>query len=190
MDRLKNENYFVEDNLIGKEIQDTIEKRLLNDRFPWFFNPVTVAEPDRFVKSKEHNYYDKELFSHMFVKDGVKNSSYHVRELMSVFPQNDRIYRLKANLTLQDKGGDPNRYSPPHHDLLDIIPSNKYYVGLYYVIDSDGDTFIFDENESIVERVKPKKGRILFMRGDVLHAGAHPVKSDKKLAINMDIQYG
>ena len=61
---------------------------------------------------------------------------------------------------------------------------------MYYVIDSDSDTFIFDENESIVDRIKPKRGRLLFMRGDVLHAGAHPVKFDKRLVINMDIQYG
>ena len=100
MDRLKNENYFVEDNLIGKEIQDKIEKLLLDENFPWFFNPVTVAKPDRFIKSKEHNSYDKEFFTHMFVKDGEINSSYNVIELMSIFPSKDRLYRVKvATLT-------------------------------------------------------------------------------------------
>ena len=163
---------------------------MLDENFPWFFNPVTVAKPDRFIKSKEHNSYDKEFFTHMFVKDGEINSSYNVRELISIFPSKDRLYRVKANLMLQDKGGDPNKYSPPHIDLLDILPSKSYYVVLYYVIDSDSDTFIFDENESIVDRIKPKRGRLLFMRGDVLHAGAHPVKFDKRLVINMDIQYG
>ena len=190
MDRLKNENYFVEDNLVSKEIMTQFAQALLDENFPWFFNPVTVAKPDRFIKSKEHNSYDKEFFTHMFVKDGEINSSYNVRELMSIFPSKDRLYRVKANLMLQDKGGDPNKYIPPHIDLLDILPSKSYYVVLYYVIDCDSDTFIFDENESIVDRIKPKRGRLLFMRGDVLHAGAHPVKFDKRLVINMDIQYG
>ena len=106
-------------------------------------------------------------------------------------PPKDELYRVKANLMLQDKGGNPDLYNTPHYDYMWEKDGERYqkdfYVGLYYVLDSDGDTFLFDENDKIMARVPPKKGRILFMRGDVLHASRHPINYEKRLVINMDI---
>ena len=39
----------------------------------------------------------------------------------------------------------------------------------------------------MMARVSPKKGRMLFMRGDILHASRHPINFERRLVINMDI---
>lgn len=72
-------------------------------------------------------------------------------------------------------------YAKPHVDMN--IP---HWVVLYYVNDADGETVFFDKNNNIVERVQPKKGRIVFFNGDILHSGGIP-KEFPRCVVNFDI---
>jgi len=72
-------------------------------------------------------------------------------------------------------------YAKPHTDL--VVP---HWVVLYYVNDADGDTVFFDNNNNIVERVTPKKGRVVFFNGKILHGGGIP-KKFPRCAVNFDI---
>lgn len=72
-------------------------------------------------------------------------------------------------------------YAAPHVDMG--IP---HWVVLYYVNDSDGDTVFFDKHNNIVERVTPKKGRVVFFNGNILHGGGIP-KEFPRCAVNFDI---
>jgi hypothetical protein len=61
-------------------------------------------------------------------------------------------------------------------------------VAIYYINDSDGDTLIFDDEYNIVQRVQPKKGRLIYFENDVLHAGQVPTNTEFRGVINFNFR--
>jgi hypothetical protein len=59
-------------------------------------------------------------------------------------------------------------------------------VVLYYLNDADGDTVFFDKQGNIIERVSPKKGRVLVFDGRLYHGGGIPKKGPRSV-VNFDI---
>ena len=84
-----------------------------------------------------------------------------------------RIYLLMPYKT------DLEHYSP-HTDL-----PFDHWVVLYYVNNSDGDTIFFDQG-SIVNRISPKRGRVVLFNGNILHGGGIP-KIGPRSVVNFDI---
>jgi hypothetical protein len=88
------------------------------------------------------------------------------------------------------------------YDNIHIDLAFEHLVVLYYVNDTDGDTFIFDkksdyqninlasvENQNelnIIKRISPKKGRALVFDGNRYHSSSGPTK-DIRCIINFDI---
>ena len=71
-------------------------------------------------------------------------------------------------------------HNNPHVDMQE--PHN---VVLYYVNDSDGDTFFFDENKNIMERMTPKKGTAIMFDGKTFHASSNP-SSKPRITLNLN----
>ena len=94
------------------------------------------------------------------------------------------VQRIKANF--QSKFlSDPDCYNTPHYDNL-----NEHLVIIYYVNDSDGDTFIFENDKyplKIKKRVSPKAGRFVIFNGNHFHAGIHPKSNDYRIVINFNL---
>lgn len=86
-----------------------------------------------------------------------------------------------ARLFLTMPGNSSLDHAAPHTDMP--IP---HWVVLYYVNDADGDTVFFDNNNNIIERVTPKKGRVVLFNGNILHGGGIPKKSPR-CVVNFDI---
>jgi hypothetical protein len=62
-------------------------------------------------------------------------------------------------------------------------------VVIYYVNDSDGDTFVFDDDGKIIKRVSPKKGRFFMFDGRLKHAGSHPYDNTMRVVINFNVEF-
>lgn len=99
-----------------------------------------------------------------------------------------RILRLKFNIL--PRGVDSTKYHTPHVDQ-----DRPHKVFLYYVNDSDGDTFFFNErfgqivSEFTVEsQVTPKMGRAVFFDGDIYHASSSPTQSKMRCILNIDFE--
>ena len=116
---------------------------------------------------------------------------------LGILPTLENILRLKANLTYQHPLEFENTYSGPHVDISDD-PSK--WIMIYYVNDSDGDTYIFNEagnytqenktfpsNLTIKKRVSPKKGRVVLFKGDLFHAGSAPIDSKHRVILNFNL---
>jgi len=182
---LVNNEYQVFDDLVDVDTQNTIENILFSNAFPWFYNELSVGESEHYTKYN-HEYYDYIQMSHVFVRDGVGNSNY-CKKILDRLLQSTKIQspviRCKANLKFTAPNGNLDSHNKPHYDQ-----EEDHYVGLYYVNDSDGDTWLFDKDEKVKVRVSPKKGRWLFFRGNLLHAASHPIKKWKRLIINIDFK--
>ena len=65
--------------------------------------------------------------------------------------------------------------------------------GIYYVNDSDGDTFIFNEKKShsgevtLKQRISPKKGSLVLFDANHLHAGNNPIDNYSRVVVNINV---
>ena len=57
---------------------------------------------------------------------------------------------------------------------------------LYYVNDSDGDTYFFDNDGNIIKKVTPKKGRIVTFDGLTYHSSSCPRENSHRLVLNFN----
>jgi hypothetical protein len=79
------------------------------------------------------------------------------------------VFRSRARLTIQKSGlNEEDRIDTPHRDY-----SFPHLVLIYYVNTIDGDTVLY-HNNSIIEKISPKRGRICFFNGSIIHASSSP----------------
>ncbi len=69
----------------------------------------------------------------------------------------------------------------PHTDF-----DFEHQVCLYYVNDADGATAFYDDKEKKIREVHPKKGRLVFFDGLIMHGGGIPRNSNRAV-VNFDI---
>ena len=167
----------VYDDMIPSELADNLENLLLGQSIPW-------AYIQNITKGSSSNAY-LPGFSYYFINN---NTNIYTPFCFNIF---QILYNLTHNLNI---------------DLLDIIqaraflqiPSLKsspneihtdlefpHWVCLYYVCDSDGDTILFDDNGNEIQRVTPKKGRIVFFDGLIKHCSSSPTKTHRAV-VNFD----
>lgn len=187
------------DDIIDIELQDKIEGMLMNFECPWYYHPSTVTVSDlesnvdkfKIPYKITKNIADVQMFVHAIASEGKVKSPVLgpiCAEMLKQFSKKteifvNNIYRLKANLQTRDTSIEENKYNAVHIDN-----DGPHWVLIYYVNNSDGDTLLFDKNFEISKRVSPKKGRILFFRGDILHASQGPRKSLNRCILNINLQ--
>lgn len=191
------------DNAISKESQDFLETMLLdNNMFPYYYEHTTVFGQEGELAHKSnlklinqsqfvHKFYDEEVLSSAF--DSI-TEVFHEYILESFQPK-----RLKANLLHAPFTRSEAVHHAPHVDSAE----NDYITLLYYVNDSDGDTYLFDKSfdqktintmEKYTEtisnlkpekKVSPRKGRLLKFKSNRFHASSPPLSHDTRCVINM-----
>lgn len=185
--------YFVVHDAIPKAQQDQIEKLTSDSRFPWFFSEGTIlpddieqnpwvvnvgANPIQFVHnvSPEHCAY-------------IDTVSPVFNAIAMMFRSNLEIIRAKFNLLTQSSD---QTHHLPH---TDTDQNNLCYTSIYYVDDSDGDTYLFNEhgprdtngpNEvTVLDTVPPTKGSLLVFDARRFHSSSSPVISHKRTVMNV-----
>lgn len=198
--------YKIYDNLLPEKIIDDICDYVCHSSFIWYLGPS--GRTLRNEQAEKHPKFENSTqLIHPFlsakyplIKNGIKefyvpNKNIVIKEsnMINSFliefykaigesPKNKRLHRVKANLLLENK---LNVINPPHIDIND----NKHEVIILYAIDSDGNTILYeDENgEKILAEVTPKRGRILHFDGHHYHSSCPPVKSQKRIVININV---
>jgi len=164
------------------------------------------------MQDQLHNICTSEDFSWGFLEDCTFNNKqdltqmnkprypalYHIA-LMDGKPRNNTATLMYSMLLcMSDKAGlNPNHLyrarfgmylpirNPPLHNNIHTDTKEPHTVCLYYVNDADGDTFFFDKSGQIVERISPKKGRMVVFDGVTLHASSMPVESSHRISLNL-----
>lgn len=198
------------EDCIPKTLQNMIEKEVLSVNFPWFFlENITFSGKNSSIQ----NLPEKYGFSHPFVSI-ERNEILPIHTLF--FPvvacALDKL-NLKFNqnkmyggrLFLQVPDGNPNVHNNPHVDR-----EEPHWVFLYYVNDSDGDTYFFKQTTKdippselkmrknredysdyekrvfVVDRtIKPKQGTCVIFDGSIYHASSSPTRN-KRCVVNFN----
>jgi hypothetical protein len=183
----------VVDDFLEKSYQNTVENVLTSIDLPYYLNLITVLPgPD----GKDNGIYQSPLvveapqFTHTFVINNQMTSQlwYLLAPIAFKFDEmagtKHELLRCKANLTTQKNNFGPENFYTPHVDYTE----GNITTAIYYVNDSDGDTLFFDNELKIIERVSPKKGRLVYFNREQIHAGQAPFKSDFRCVINFNFR--
>ena len=189
------------DDFIDIDYQEKIKRELIggfdsnknyhDSDFPWFYIEDVTAAGDSDSQHRPglgHQYVE---FAN--ISPGIIVSDHHelmVPMLRKVgFRMGIRDVKvLQGRSFLQFPVKERGEIDLPHIDICNKI----HIVGLYYVMDSDGDTVIYNERKesetyTIKERVSPKQGRMVIFDGGLFHAAEQPLNNTRCI-INYNIE--
>lgn len=185
------------DNVIGLQHQELIKQRLLSA--PWYYlDDVTHPNAPDFVfenKTRQPGFvhwYKTPSNTHSELFDVVvpvalaacDRIDFSIRNIVEA-----RSFLQMPSVVVRDHNNVHTDYERPH------------LVCLYYVLDSDGDTFIFNQTEedispekvnnsdvlTLSQRVSPRQGRVVLFNGLKYHASSDPTKHTR-LNINFVLE--
>jgi hypothetical protein len=172
-------------NFIKPNEADIVESYLLGPDFPWHLQKST----DNYLEKDKFNQLeiDSPQFTHVFKNDrgNISNWIKFIQPLLNKFHKHaGEFHRIKANMCHILPNYTSENYQKIHYDRKEKGEQVKKTY-LYYVNDSDGDTFFFlPGTKKIWERVKPKKGTMIVFNSDLEHAGSNPMKTNQRCVIN------
>ena len=174
------------DNIIDIDYQNKIKNTLLSLDFPWFY----IAD----ITDNNTSKQKRPAFQHLYYKNFNQNSDYHNLMIPMINKACEKIGFVRNNIFkgrsfLQlPLGLIDNKIDTPHTDWIE-----NHLVVLYYVIDSDGDTVIYNEQKlpenkklTIKKKVTPKQGRVVLFDGNYWHTAEQP-KYNTRLIVNYDL---
>ena len=195
----------VDDNLLTVKEQEYIKTCFTNPFFPWYVGEnLTATNPtyiENHFKNLTNNIFEYTQFVHTFVQDSTEVSSAADIPLMifdrarEKYQLNDNLLRIKANFCTKIHTDLIDGHHAPHID-----DNDEHWTMIYYVNDSDGDLFLFDEcvpmykelttisSLTVKQRITPKQGRCVVFDGHRLHAGMHPTDQNYRMVINFNIK--
>lgn len=182
-------------NFVKPRIQDELEELFLGNNFPYFYvnemsTPYEHNEADKSTGNimLDGNTLEAPQFFHMLVADGNVNSQAYanvapvINKLVDSIEEDYFVYRCKVNMNLIDTRFE-GKYHTPHIDN----GFDEQITAVYYVNDSDGDTFFFAADGTVTKRVTPKKGTLVMWKGKVFHAKSSPVTSLSRVVLNINL---
>jgi hypothetical protein len=185
------------ENFIPSSYADILEDMICkNPEFTWTYTPSTNNQNESNIMKRDKHSYESEQFVHALYLEGAKRSPffdvvfpffYFLEEKTGVLL--GAIERAKSNMLLRSTAKD-DMYNTPHVD----IPDTGYKSLLYYVKDSDGDTFIFNETINdkkeltVRKRITPKKGKAVLIDSNTWHASSNPRKNANRIVLNLIFQ--
>ncbi len=180
---------FVVDDILPKEQQEELKKILLGNQFPWHFIPDVTGGESR---------DGRPAFDNKLIDDGKVNVGGRPLDLLQQLTNNSltklyeelnvkanyELFRIRSILQMPLANLVGSRCDAHHIDFF-----KRHLSILYYVIDSDGDTVIYENmyhpndkkvpepNELKVKKeVTPKQGRVVIFDGYHWHTGTQPEK--------------
>lgn len=121
----------------------------------------------------------------------VLKSSSKTSEYLDNFALIPQLVCQENNLILKDIAAGRIFLTVPHYTKLDHYAAHTdfnfpHHVCLYYVNNADGATAFYDEAGNKIQEVIPKKGRVVFFDGLIMHGGGIP-KHGPRCIVNFDI---
>lgn len=198
------------ENVVPEVYRKEIESTLLNPNFPWNFSPEISFDTARGNPFKQNPGIVQSCgFTHaLCVEDQFSTFGTMMNPIIyfmaeksgySKFEKGVSVIRAKANLQTQLTSGQADNHNMPHIDPAWFEKGGGNWIFLYYVNDSDGDTFIFNETakQSFVpekltlrQRVTPKANTGILFRDNIYHASSNPIDNPYRINLNFNLIAG
>jgi hypothetical protein len=174
-------------NILPKELEDEIYTVMTGTGFPWYWNAEQIVPetPDDHIFQLTHVF---------FLYKKVWSKYYNITNLMvGIFAEKTgikikRIVRIKGNLIPNISHTSESLDNLIHPDVDPKTPGN-FISFIYYVMDSDGDTIILDDDKvTIVDRSPPVKGNCYWFDSKTYHRSTVPIDHKRRVVINFILE--
>jgi hypothetical protein len=182
------------DNFLPEADYQKIYETGRDPEFPWYY--ISKASFDSEHVAPE-NSIETSAFIHVLLrKDRMEKSTYitNYLPLLDTIEKDFNVDLIRVRLGMKHRqiGFTENNYNLPHTDFR--FPHISM---IYYVNESDGDTWLFNEfrhpNDAdypkeftVQQRVSPKPNRLLVFDGLQHHTASNPVNSNERTIININ----
>ena len=178
------------DDFLPEHYKNALENIMLSENFAWYLNKNTVSESYKNPYGVDKTTDSMQLTHVIFNDSKVNSEHYGLTSLLGhhlMLKENvdtSGLIRIKANLnTIAVDYPEGHHYSTH----IDLPKDFSGITCIYYVNDSDGDTIFFEEDGiTEIERVSPKKGRLVYFDSDTPHAGCPPKEHQVRCVINFN----
>jgi hypothetical protein len=180
------------EKFIPKSYSDMLENIVKSPDFQWIYCPSTNNQSaPEIMKADAHSYESEQLVHTLYAENAKRSPFFDIVVTFFYFLEEktgivvDGIERIKFNMLLK-RGNADDAYNTPHID----VPQPNYKSLLYYVIDSDGDTFVFNETFNhkkgltVRKRVSPSKGKAIVFDSNTWHASSNPRTHSNRIVLN------
>lgn len=186
---------------VPTSVSEPIKARLLNSPYwPWYMITETTGYDPRYNDSIPDELSGEDpQFQHTVVNNHGEIASQHAWDIVAEplwtyvvehFSEQlghfEKFRRIKINLLTKKES--KHLYHTPHVDY--DFPHTTL---LYYVNDSDGPTYFFNEKYdgsrkklTIHSKVEPRQGRFVLFDGHTFHASSNPQYHDYRCIINLN----
>lgn len=186
-------------NAIPRPYQDQVESELGSSNMSWQFQEESANSASKFKNSFSGLSHTAYLIED--IEAIISPMSSLLLPILFLFCEKAGIeYHtlLRIRVGLFTKNAFEALHHNPHVDF-----SQPHHTAVYYVNDSDGDTFVFNEtfddvsvddaaayanagNFTIAGRTSPKRGTMVCFDGRHYHASMHPMKANKRIAVTFN----
>jgi len=173
-------------NFLPLSYQKELLELLTGDSFNWRYKPSTYDSGEGI--KPDNKTIDAPQFVHLlFNETGYISEMFTLFRPMLYFYNQPfkNIVRMKVNL-LYGSDYPKDCYHMPHVDALE--DNNEYKSILYYVNDSDGATYFFNDNSTVIDKVEPQRGKAVIFNSRQYHASSSPSKHKTRIVINTVIR--
>jgi hypothetical protein len=188
------------ERFLPESYADILEQLICKSgQFLWQYNASTNDLKAPEIMNKDARSYDADQFVHALYQQGERRSEFFDIVFPMFYFMEDKTgvaldapERMKANLLVQ-KHFEEGTYNTPHIDIAERGHKSL----LYYVKDSDGDTYLFNETQpetahgsqskkplTIRKRVSPRKGKAVLFNSNIWHASSHPRENATRVVLN------
>jgi hypothetical protein len=195
-------NLEIFDQLVSEQESKNIEDYFLYSDVKWIYAENTVSQKFRPAYNRTEQLVD----SHQLVNLVAGNNIIHdqqtfdiIRPILDNFIYMKKIKefyidKIKINTLFKNSDYKAEYFNAPHSDSKDIDKSTL----LYYVNDSDGDTFFFNNIDKeyletfdleLKEKISPARGKAVMFSSNQFHASSNPVLTKRRIVINIVFKY-
>jgi hypothetical protein len=180
------------DNFLPQKDFQVIHDLVQSNEFPWYYLSHASKTPGSTITKNAvesfallHTLYSQEHNAHSF---HLKKFSPLLGKVEDEF--NLALIRVRCGMKTHKKDFTDQNYNIPHVDF-----TFPHWSMVYYVNDSDGDTWVFDQmftgvpeptEFTVKQRVSPKPNRLLLIDGLQYHTASNPINSDCRVIININ----
>jgi hypothetical protein len=183
------------DNFISHDSQLALEQFLIgNNKFPYYYCLDTIDSNYEQNLFSDNKIIHQPQFVHVLCNDCIINSEafdviFNLFNFKTFNLQEYSIKRAKVNLLTPPLEKRNDIFHVPHFDSKEETDLTM----LYYVTDSDGDTYFFNEiynnhvpkTVSLKETISPQRGRAVFFNSNRFHASSPPLNKDYRCVLNV-----
>jgi hypothetical protein len=198
------------DDVISVRYQDHLKQTVMDSSFDWHFNR-DITSPLWFWEQNHLNDSSLDVeessftgFMHvLWGRDGIQSKYYDIFVPL-LYSMEEKIGMtikdlVQLRLGLFTLNTNKHLHHVPH---VDYQNNEIKYTAIYYLNDSDGDTFFFNEfldlkNKrfingydpslfSVAKRVTPKKGKLVLFDGRRYHASSYPENTPERMVLNIN----